>query len=220
MAMILIPVKNWGHAKQRLSSILSPAERSALGEAMLHDVFETLAGWRNRPPVAVVTSEPRALRLARGFSFEVIEDAANQGETDAIAMATRVCECRKISSTLVIPGDIPLLKVSELEGVLAAAPSEGAVLVPSYDGLGTNAAFRRPAGLFSLRFGGSSFDPHVRAAQATGRPCVTLQLPGIALDIDTPADLALLLAAENDTRAQQLLRVWKVTERLAPAVIG
>ena len=86
------------------------------------------------------------------------------------------------------------------------APAEGSVLVPAGDGRGTNAAFRRPASLFPLRFGNDSFKPHLAAAQATGKPCVVLELPGIAVDVDNPADLQHLLASPGETHAQKLLR--------------
>ena len=106
---------------------------------------------------------------------------------------------------------------AELEQILAAAPPEGAVLVPSSDDRGSNAVFRRPADLFPLRFGNDSFQPHLRAAQATGKDCAVLHLPGIGLDVDTPADLSRLIAAAGDTRAQKLLRDWSLSERLVAA---
>jgi 2-phospho-L-lactate guanylyltransferase len=84
------------------------------------------------------------------------------------------------------------------------------VLIPAADGRGTNAAFRRPADLFPLRFGNDSFRPHLAAAQATGKACEVMQLPGIALDVDNPSDLQDLLAAAGETRAQSLLRQWNL----------
>ena len=114
----------------------------------------------------------------------MIPDNANRSQTDAIEMATRFCEAQGVDSTLVIPGDIPLIQSWELEKILQSAPAEGSVLVRAADGRGTNAIWRRPAGLFPARFGNDSFEPHHAAAQATGKPCVVLSLPGIALDID------------------------------------
>jgi 2-phospho-L-lactate guanylyltransferase len=112
----------------------------------------------------------------------------------------------------VIPGDIPLIQVWELERIFEAAPAEGSVFVPSADGRGTNAAWRRPAGLFPLRFGNDSFKPHLAAARATQKPCVVLSLPGIALDVDNPLDLRQLAAAPGETRAQHLIRQWDLTD--------
>ena len=76
---------------------------------MLHDVFAALHDWKNRPQVAVVTSDPFAVKLAEEYEFEIIPDPDNPGETGAIEMATRICVERGVDSTLVIPADIPLI---------------------------------------------------------------------------------------------------------------
>ena len=47
--MILVPVKDLKNAKQRLSDVLDGEEREALAEAMLNDVLDALARWRNHP---------------------------------------------------------------------------------------------------------------------------------------------------------------------------
>jgi 2-phospho-L-lactate guanylyltransferase len=210
--MILIPVKGLANAKQRLASLLDQPTRTKLAQAMLFDVLETLGTWVSRPEVSIVTNDPFAVELAGRFQFEIIADNANRGETDAIEMATRFCESRGVDSTLVIPADIPLIQASELEQILEAAPAGGTVLVPATDGRGTNAAWRRPAGLFPLRFGNDSFKPHLAAARATQKPCVVLSLPGIALDIDNPSDLRQLAEAPGETRAQRLARQWDLTD--------
>lgn len=210
--MILVPVKNLSNAKQRLAAVLDQPSRTELAHAMLLDVLETLATWTGRPEVGIVTGDPYALELARRFDFTVIPDNANISETDAIDMATRFCESRSVESTLVIPGDIPLIRASELQAILDAAPQEGSVLVPAADGRGTNAAFRRPAGLFPLRFGNDSFKPHFAAAKATNKPCMVMSLPGIALDVDNPPDLSRLAAAAGETRTQRLIREWDLSD--------
>ena len=211
--MILIPVKNLSAAKQRLAAVLDQPARTELAQAMLHDVVATLAAWPRRPACALVTGDPFAVDLARQYDFEIIPDPANPGETGAIEMATNICVARGIASTLVIPADIPLIQASELEEILKRAPEEGSVLAPAADGRGTNAAFRRPANLFPLRFGNDSFKPHLAAAQATGKPCIVLQLPGIAVDVDNPEDLQQVLAHPGETRTQSLLRRWSLDNR-------
>jgi len=210
--MILVPVKNLANAKQRLAAILDQPSRTQLAHAMLLDVLETLANWKNHPEVGIVSSDPFALELARRFAFTVIPDNANISETDAIETATGYCESRGVSDCLVIPGDIPLIQTCEVQTILEAAPEEGSVLVPAADGRGTNAAFRRPAGLFPLRFGNDSFKPHFAAAKATGKPCVVLSFAGIGLDVDNPSDLSRLAAAPGETRSQQLLRGWELSD--------
>ncbi len=206
--MILIPVKNLSSAKQRLAAVLDQSTRTELAQAMLHDVVAALAALPGRPACALVTGDPFALGLAREYDFEVIPDPANPGETGAIEMATSLCVSRGIDSTLVIPADIPMIRATEIEQIFAHAPDEGTVLAPAADGRGTNAAFRRPANLFPLRFGNDSFKPHLAAAQATGKPCIVLELPGVALDVDNPSDLQRLLGFPGETRTHKLIRGW------------
>ena len=214
--MILIPVKNLSLAKQRLAPVLDQPARTKLAQAMLEDVLATLNEWQlgrtsKHAEVTLVTSDPFAVELAGKYRFEVIPDPENPGETGAIEMATRRCVERGIQWTLVIPADIPLIQAWELDEILKHAPEQGSVLVPANDGRGTNAAFRRPADLFPLRFGNDSFKPHLAAAQAFGKPSTVVNLPGIAVDIDSSADLEKLISLPGNTRAQQLARAvgWR-----------
>ncbi len=185
---------------------------------MLHDVLSAIHQWKGRPSVGIVTSDAYATQLAREYNFEIIPDQENPGETGAIEMATQVCVERGEDSTLVIPADIPLIQAWELEEVLRHAPAKGTVLVPAADGRGTNAALRRPADLFPLHFGNDSFKPHYAAAQRTGEPCIVLNLPGIAVDVDNPEDLQQLIALPGNTRAQQLAREYVRMGKMASPV--
>lgn len=215
--MILIPVKNLKHAKQRLAAWFDQSTRTDLAEAMLFDVLGVLDSWANRPAVGLVTRDAFAIELAHNFNFEVIADGDAKSETEAIELATRYCEQRGTKFTLVIPGDIPLVTAPELDSILQSSPEEGSVVVPSFDKRGTNAALRKPCGLFPLRFGNDSFVPHLAAAQATGKPCVVLPLPGVALDIDTPLDLQRLAAAPGQSKSQRLARQWNLDPPLPAA---
>ena len=215
--MILVPIKNTASAKQRLASVLDQSSRTQLAQAMLTDVLMTLQGWKNRPKVGIVTSDPYATKLAAECQFDVIPDPDNPGETGAIEMATRICVERGEGSALVIPADIPLVEAWELEQIYKHAPAQGSVLVPAADGRGTNAALRRPANLYPLRFGNDSFKPHHAAAQASGKPCMVLNLPGIAVDVDNPADVRQLLSLPGNTLAQRLVRRWNLPDTLLAA---
>jgi 2-phospho-L-lactate/phosphoenolpyruvate guanylyltransferase len=215
--VILVPIKNTASAKQRLASVLDQPSRTQLAQAMLHDVLAALHSWNGPESVGIVTNDPHAMNLAANYHFEVIPDPDNPGETGAIEMATSWCVERGEESTLVIPADIPLIQAWELEEIFKHAPAEGTLLVPAGDGRGTNAVLRRPADLFPLRFGNDSFKPHHAAAQSTGKPLVVLELPGIAVDVDNPADLQQLISLRGDTRAQRLTREWNISDRLLAA---
>jgi 2-phospho-L-lactate/phosphoenolpyruvate guanylyltransferase len=203
--MILVPVKNLSAAKQRLAPVLGQSARSELARQMLVDVVETLSAYR-QATVALVTSDPFALELAEARGFEVIHDARNRSETEAIQMATRVAVERGEKSTLVIPADIPLVEVEDIRAICEAEPERGSVLVPSHDQRGTNAALRRPAALFPLEFGNDSFMPHLAAGVRSGNTCVVLSLARVALDVDTPEDLSRMADAPGVKRSQLLAR--------------
>ncbi len=215
--MILVPVKNLGNAKQRLTPALEHPARTELAHAMLRDVLGVLSDY-GEAEVSLVTSDPFAEELANQYGFGIIRDESNLSETNAIEMATHVCESRGVESTLVIPADIPLLDAQEIRAIYKSAPKNGSVLVSSGDKRGTNAVLRRPAALFPLRFGNDSFIPHFAAAIATGRSCVVLSLAGIALDIDTPEDLRQLAHAPGNRHSQLLARQFGLAD--APATVN
>ncbi len=206
--ILLIPVKSLTTAKQRLAAALDHGQRSQLAEAMLRDVMTAAAGVLGRIDVALVTGDAQARALAAEFGFLVVDDPRNESETAAIEMATAWCEQRGYDTTVVVPGDIPLITSGELQRVLDAAPDEGAVFVPAYDSRGSNCILRRPASIIPLRFGNDSFLPHCEAMRKTGRELVVLEMPGIGLDIDNPHELELLLQRDGNTNAQRLLRSW------------
>ncbi len=212
--MILVPIKRLENCKQRLSPLLSANERCALAEAMLQDAAAALNGCQHRNDVALVTGDWRAQLLARQHGFGIIADPEDPGETGAIEMATRAAIERGAEFILVLPADIPLITAAEVDEIFAAAPREGTVLVPSASGRGTNAVLQRPPALFPLRFGNDSFLPHLAAARATSKPVQVLKLAGIGRDVDEPSDLANLIALRGDTKAQRLLREWRISDRL------
>jgi 2-phospho-L-lactate guanylyltransferase len=214
---LLIPVKNLTHAKQRLAEALDQAQRSQLAEAMLRDVMAAAAGVADRLDVFLVTGDSQAQAMAAEFSFSVIEDLCNESETAAIEMATSWCERHGYDTTVVVPGDIPLITSAELNQVLDAAPAQGAVFVPAYDRRGSNCVLRCPASIIPLRFGNDSFLPHCEAMKKTGKPLVIIEMPGIGLDIDNPHELELLAQRDGNTHAQLLLRSWGLASRHAEA---
>ena len=212
MNTILVPVKNLAGAKQRLAEVLTAEQRRSLAEAMLRDVLEALAQLEQPESVSIVTGDAVATALAGDYGFDIIADHENAGETAAIALATDVTASGGSDGVLVIPADVPLITAAEIKAILDAAPESGTVLVAAADGRGTNAILRRPPSLFPARFGNDSFLPHLENARRSGRQVVILELPGVALDVDRPDDLAALLTGEGSTRTQNLLRSWQAVE--------
>ena len=215
----VVPVKATGEAKQRLAAVLSRAQRRELALAMLEDVLATLAAVSELAGMLVVTVDPAAASIAARYAARVLRDGAEQGHTVAVAAAARRVAAEDLAM-LALPGDIPLVQPDDIRQIIFAHRNaadrerRGFTIVPARDGRGSNAVLCAPAGAVPLAFGDDSFAPHLAAARARGiEPCV-LRLPGIALDVDTPEDLALLMAAPARTRAHALLQHWRLEERV------
>jgi 2-phospho-L-lactate guanylyltransferase len=168
---------------------------------MVEDVFDAFAGTN----VLVVTGDPRVQALATQRGFHTLLEQTCVSETNAIEAATLHAQTLGAKGTLVVPADVPLIQPADVAEILDAAPAQGVLLVPAWDGRGTNAVIRRPAGLIPLRFGNDSFLPHCAAASNTGLPCMIRRNESIALDIDSPDDLRRFLEVPSHTRTRRVL---------------
>ena len=199
----VVPVKEFANAKQRLAPALAAEHRRRLAAAMLQDVLAVLAAASGLAGIAVVTCDPDARRLAEQFGARVVGEHAREGQTAAVSAAAAMLAREGAGGMLAVPGDIPLIGPVELAAILAAhRPAPAFTIVPAHDGRGSNAVLCSPPDAVPLAFGNDSFLPHLAAARRCGIEPTVLRLPGIGLDIDNPADLALLVQ-----RARGRLRV-------------
>lgn len=211
--LLAVPVKDLVNAKQRLVPALSPSERRDLAHAMLEDVLEAAVA-ALPGAVLVVTTDPEVQAVARAAGAEPLLERANRGHTAAVAFAQREAVARGAARFLTLPGDVPCATAAEIVtlcGALAGTP--GVVFVPSRSGKGTNAALLAPPNAMPLTFGEPSFDNHLRTARAAGLAPRVLELPGIGLDVDAPADLPVLLERGPGTRSARLLRGFPESAR-------
>jgi len=202
----VIPVKDTASAKQRLAPALPAYLRQALALAMLEDVLAALAEVAGLEGRLLVTSDPAALVLASRYDCSCMGEGADAGHTGAVTAAARRLAREGRQSMLTLPGDIPLVKPAEIGRLIAAhRPAPSFTIAPSHDERGSNAVLMSPPNAVKLRFGESSFFPHLAAAEGRGIAPTVLHLPGIALDIDNPADLAHFARLRSETRAGRLL---------------
>ena len=212
---VLVPVKNLQDAKQRLAGVLSAAERQALFHAMLEDVLSVLARCRGLAGVMLVTRDSRARALALRYRARVLEEDRNRGHTAASSYGAQVLAAEGARGMLQLPADLPLLAPADIECLLQAHGHAPAVtLAPSRDARGSNAVACSPPDLLPLRFGDDSYMPHVARARALGVEPGIVERPGLALDVDTPADLLAFLEAPSATRAYRYLCSSGIAARL------
>ena len=210
----VVPVKDTAAAKQRLAPALPPALRQELALAMLEDVLAALAAVRGLAGRVLVTTDPAALALAGRYGAICWADGADAGHTGAVTAAARRLDAEGHGGMLTLPGDIPLVTSGVIERLLAAhRPAPSFTIAPSHDEQGSNAIILSPPGVVTLRFGDDSFFPHLAAAETRGIAPTVLHLPGIALDIDNPADLAHFAQLGSRTRAG----LWLVANKSALA---
>jgi 2-phospho-L-lactate guanylyltransferase len=185
-------------AKSRLAGALSPPQRRALALAMLADVVDVCVQARGilAGTLAVVDSPAAREAVERGGAVAVADPGA--GDMNAAVVAgLRSARERGATTALVVPGDVPLIAVSDFASMLAAAGAapRAVIVAASHDGEGTNALLLRPPEVIGPGFGPPSLQRHVRAGLDAG--ALTLVRFGLhlALDIDTPGDLAALQSA-------------------------
>jgi 2-phospho-L-lactate guanylyltransferase len=202
----VVPVKELEGAKMRLAALLPSQMRQALMLAMLQDVLAALAEARGLAGVAVVTVDATAREVAMEYGARIIETGARDGHTGAVSAAARLLAEEGCHGMLTVPGDIPLVTPGEISQLLEAhAPQPAFTIAPSRDERGSNAIICSPPDAVPLRFGEDSFFPHLRAAEACGIRPTVMRLPGIALDLDTPEDLAAFARLPSPTRARAVL---------------
>jgi len=217
MRYILIPVKDLTRAKQRLASLMTQEERTRLAWAMLENTFAAAASARKTDRIAVVTLYPPAIELARKYGMELIAETKQISESASVDFGSREVKKRGASAVLRLPIDLPLVTAGDIETVLehdGEAPS--VVIVPSRDGMGTNAILRRPPDLFPSHFGPGSLAKHLAEAERIKADCRVIELHRIMLDIDDPNDVSEFIRRGQGAPAYELLTAMDIPQRLRP----
>jgi 2-phospho-L-lactate/phosphoenolpyruvate guanylyltransferase len=194
MRALLLPVKDLRNAKQRLDGVLTPDQRFALAHAMLADTIAAMRGVGMADEIFVVTNYEPAMRAASENNWRVLREAQQISESFSVDAASRQLESLGFTAVLRIPLDLPLIRSSDIDELLAIhAGSPSVVIVPSRDGSGTNAILRTPPTLFPSHFGSGSFAKHCAEAE---RACAKIERrrnPRLEMDVDDEADLRELL---------------------------
>jgi 2-phospho-L-lactate guanylyltransferase len=191
----VLPVKSFGRAKQRLGEAVGQPDRAELAAAMVGDVLAALGGVAGLDDVVVVTAEPRAAAAARAAGAEVVDDPVEAGQSAAATRGIAAAVRRGAARVVLVPGDCPALDPADVAALLTGHPDAGVVIVPDRHGSGTNALRLTPPDVIEPGFGPGSFARHAARGAAAGATVRIVQAPSLALDVDTPGDLAALRVA-------------------------
>jgi 2-phospho-L-lactate guanylyltransferase len=212
---VLIPLKDPIRAKTRLAELLSLDERRRLVWAMFEDVSRAIREARKPDCVVIVTSFSPAIERARELKWDVLVEESQVSESASVDWASRVLAERGVDTVMRLPADLPVVRAEDIDGLFSVKmDSPGALLAPSREGTGTNAIIRTPPALFPSRFGPNSLALHKQEAARVGVECIVVENARIALDIDEPADLEVLLETGRGTMTLNLLVEMGMPERL------
>jgi len=202
----VVPVKNFDAAKTRLADVLRPEERSRLSRMMLKDVLAALSGSGRLAGTVVVTADGDVAGVAVAAGARVFREAETRGPAMAVTCAARQLARSAQAGIIGVMADVPLVTSDEIDRLLALhAGSPAVTLVPSWDGTGTNAVVCTPPDIMELSFGANSLATHLQSAKRQAIRAIVVDLPGLGLDLDRPADLQLFLRRRSATRTARYL---------------
>jgi len=206
MKTVLLPVKGFNDAKQRLVPALDAETRAGLARAMLTDVLNVLARTHVPQRVIIFTAADEVVQMTRPFGFDIVLEKSVDGHSSAVNHMVE--ELSGTSSRLLcIACDLPRLAPSEIDFALDAV-SEPITLIPSRDWTGTNGVVFIPPARIVMEYGAGSFRRHLSKASAAGHTADVMNLPGMAFDLDTPEDLQ---AFVEDPRKDS--ETWRYLQR-------
>jgi 2-phospho-L-lactate guanylyltransferase len=186
---IIVPHRGLEAAKTRLAPVLDPAEREALARNLLARVLGVV---RQASDDVVVISPSEALRPIVEGAGARLSVQRGMGLNAGLEQARAEAVADGISVLVVLHGDLPNLSPDDVRALGDALPEAGGgvALAPDRAGIGTNGLAQSPADAIAFGFGMGSFIRHRAAAEEAGLPLVVVERPGLAFDLDTPADLA------------------------------
>ena len=149
--------------------------RAELALAMLGDVLSACVAVGET--TTVVTADDAAAELAEELGASTLRDpGGGQGAAVAAALGS--------GATLVVIADLPCATPGDLRRLAEAAPPGGLALVEAEDGTTNALALSSPA-LFAPVYGPGS----AARFRSLAPEAVSVELPNLALDVDTLGDL-------------------------------
>jgi 2-phospho-L-lactate guanylyltransferase len=185
---IIVPHRGLAAAKTRLSPVLDDGEREALARRLLVQVLG-VAHQACGDVVVITPSEALEPLVATAGARLVVQRGL--GLNAGLEQARQEATADRVTTLAILHGDLPNLTTDDVAALLDALPEAGGVAIaPDRAGSGTNALALRPPDAIAFRFGVGSFAAHLAEAEEAGTTLIEVHRPGLAFDLDTPADLA------------------------------
>lgn len=228
---VVVPFKGPVGSKRRLAGLLNEAERARLSVAMLDGVLDAVLASGQVARLLVMAPEhvsppgrhdPR-LEFVSETLLDRVSEADNpavDGLNRAVTQAQAAARTAGASSLLILPSDLPLIGAEDVDALVAAVEAAPVVISPDRAAEGTNALLVSPPNAIPSNFGVGSFERHQRLSEEAGLRVSVVSRWGLALDLDTPADVLRLLAIDQECRAARLLHDLEIRSRFASLGLG
>jgi 2-phospho-L-lactate guanylyltransferase len=177
---VLVPVKAFTEAKQRLSAVLTPADRIRLAMSMAEGVVRASAPHR----VFVVCDDAGVRDWAEALGATALwtaELGLNGAVDDGVTAVSRA----GFEHVIVTHADLPLpVNLPEV------ARRDTITLVPDRRRDGTNVMSFPTSAPIPASYGANSFERHLEHASTHAPRTVEIRIDAeLSIDIDTPSDL-------------------------------
>lgn len=192
---VIVLIKDFGSAKQRLRPALGPRARRGLARRNARLAVRAAAAGDH---VLVVAGGEGVADLASVWGADVLLEPREEGQNMAAQRGIERALQAGADAVLLLSSDLPLVTAESVREVLdsvARLRPPVAVAIPAIGRGGTNALYMRPPDAIRLHFGDDSLAKFRDDADAAGVEFVIHHSDAMALDLDEPSDLARLSRA-------------------------
>jgi 2-phospho-L-lactate guanylyltransferase len=186
---VIVLIKDFGSAKQRLRPALGPRSRRTLARRNARLAVRAAAAGDH---VLVVAGGGSVAEVAGVWGADVLLEPREEGQNVAASRGIARAMSAGADAVLLLSSDLPLVTAESVRELLdSAAGIDGPLVmaVPAIGRGGTNALYLRPPDAIALHFGDDSLAEFRRDAESRGIEFVIHHSEAMALDLDEPSDL-------------------------------
>jgi 2-phospho-L-lactate guanylyltransferase len=200
---LLLPVKSIHQGKQRLKSALSDRERVQLNEFFLVRMLAVANCYPGLDRTAVVSDAEDTSAIASSYGARTIR-SDGPGLNRALTDGHRILTGEHDASLMVLPIDLPFVEPDDIRQLSLLGRKSPIIVCPDRHWSGTNAIFLAKGVTIPFYFGERSLQKHIAEADRYCGEAPYIHFSArLSLDIDTPADLALLRGGPAQTIFQR-----------------
>lgn len=195
LTWVVVLIKDFDSAKQRLRPALGTRSRRALARRNAHLAVTAASAGDH---VLVVAGSEEVAETAAVWGADVLLEPREEGQNAAAARGIERARQGGAHAVLLLSSDLPLVTPQSVAQLLRAASRlqpPVAVAAPAIGRGGTNALYLNPPDAIGLHFGDDSLARFQEDAESRGVGFALHHSDAMALDLDEPSDLERLSRA-------------------------